>query len=130
MNGVTGAARAWLRAEGLCAFALGVMVYGRLEQSWLAFALLFMVPDLSLASYLAGPRVGAALYNVAHSYVGPALLAGCGLLFGSSLLAGLGAIWAAHIGFDRVLGYGLKYPSSFRHTHLGTIGREGSAENR
>jgi len=30
-------------------------------------------------------------------------------------------IWAAHIGFDRFLGYGLKYPVAFRVTHLGSI---------
>jgi hypothetical protein len=27
-------------------------------------------------------------------------------------------IWIAHIGVDRALGYGLKYPSSFKDTHL------------
>lgn len=29
----------------------------------------------------------------------------------------------AHSSLDRVLGYGLKYPDSFSHTHLGRIGR-------
>ena len=28
----------------------------------------------------------------------------------------------AHIGIDRALGYGLKLPSGFKHTHLGVIG--------
>jgi len=27
-------------------------------------------------------------------------------------------IWLAHIGIDRALGYGLKYPTFFRDTHL------------
>jgi hypothetical protein len=31
-------------------------------------------------------------------------------------------IWIGHIGFDRVLGYGLKYPTAFRDTHLGQLG--------
>lgn len=34
-----------------------------------------------------------------------------------------GLIWSAHIGFDRALGYGLKYASGFGATHLGRIGR-------
>jgi hypothetical protein len=28
-------------------------------------------------------------------------------------------IWTAHIGFDRALGIGLKYPTGFGDTHLG-----------
>jgi hypothetical protein len=32
----------------------------------------------------------------------------------------------AHIGLDRALGYGLKLPDDFRHTHLGTIGADRS----
>jgi hypothetical protein len=31
-------------------------------------------------------------------------------------------IWLAHIGFDRALGYGLKYKAGFGFTHLGRIG--------
>ncbi|MEF9606012.1 DUF4260 family protein, partial [Paracoccus sp. PXZ] len=42
----------------------------------------------------------------------------------TGLIAG-GGLWLAHVGFDRVLGYGLKLPSGFRDTHLGRIGREG-----
>jgi len=29
---------------------------------------------------------------------------------------------SAHIGFDRALGYGLKYSKGFGYTHLGRIG--------
>ncbi len=32
-------------------------------------------------------------------------------------------IWFAHLGFDRLLGYGLKYPTTFGDTHLGMSGR-------
>jgi hypothetical protein len=74
-----------------------------------------------LAGYLAGPRTGAAIYNVAHSYIGPAMLAVALLNSGAPLILPL--VWGAHIGFDRVLGYGLKYPSAFSDTHLGRIGR-------
>jgi hypothetical protein len=30
----------------------------------------------------------------------------------------LALIWLAHIGADRALGYGLKYPTRFQDTHL------------
>jgi hypothetical protein len=86
------------------------------------FAVLFFAPDVSFAGYLAGPRVGAALYNVAHSYVAPLALATTLLALGAG--PNLVLVWAAHIGFDRALGYGLKYPSGFGDTHLGRIGRQ------
>ena len=30
----------------------------------------------------------------------------------------LGLIWLAHIGMDRAIGYGLKYPTNHKDTHL------------
>jgi hypothetical protein len=116
---VTGAPRRWLRLEGLAFLVVAVLFYHWSGRSWLLFAALFLVPDLSFAGYLAGPRVGAIVYNLAHSYVGPLAL----------LVANGGEpwmfpyIWIAHVAFDRVLGYGLKYPTSFHDTHLGRIGR-------
>jgi hypothetical protein len=115
-----GAVRIWLRAEGLVTFCLAVFLYWNAGYSWGLFAILFLAPDVSFAGYLAGPRAGAAVYNAFHSYVLP-------LAIGAALLAGglgvaLPLIWAAHIGFDRVLGYGLKYPTSFGDTHLGQVG--------
>jgi hypothetical protein len=113
--------RRWLRLEGLMAFLLATYLYAQAGGSWLAFLLLFLVPDVSFAGYLAGPRVGAVVYNVAHSYVGP--LALVAILLVSGLELPLTLVWVAHIGFDRALGYGLKYPSAFGDTHLGRIGR-------
>ena len=63
-------------------------------------------------------------YNALHTTLGPAILAGLGLFLDHSMLLGIAAIWAAHIGFDRMLGYGLKYTSGFNDTHLGRIGRQ------
>ena len=83
--------------------------------------MLFFVPDVSFAGYLAGPRIGAALYNVAHNYVGPLILAATLLNAGAELTLAL--VWGAHIGFDRALGYGLKYPSAFGDTYLGRTGQ-------
>jgi hypothetical protein len=117
-----GAPRALLRLEGAAMLAVSVALYRQLGGSWGAFAALFLVPDLSMLGYLAGPRVGAALYNAGHTLVAPALLAALALAAGShgALLAAL--IWTAHIGFDRAAGYGLKYGRGFGVTHLGAVG--------
>ncbi len=112
-----------LRLEGLVVFAGAIAAYHALDGGWVRFAALFLVPDLSMLGYLASPRLGAAAYNTAHSYIGPALLAGIGLWIGSAMVLPLAAIWVAHIGFDRVLGYGLKYDRGFGFTHLGLIGK-------
>lgn len=122
----------WLRVEALFVFVAALAVYAWCGASWGLFALLFLVPDLSMLGYLRGPRTGAALYNLAHTYAGPALLAGLGACFAlahegpGALLAAspYALIWAAHIAFDRVLGYGLKSPEGFKITHLGRIGRK------
>lgn len=75
-----------------------------------------------MIGYVARPRVGALLYNVVHIYAGPALLLSVGLIEGSMRADALACIWFAHIGFDRALGYGLKYPDGFGFTHLGRLG--------
>lgn len=120
---VEGSVRVWLRAEGLAVLAVAAALYARGGHGWGMFALLFLAPDLAFAGYLAGPRVGAAAYNALHSYVAPAALALAGLAMDAPLAAGIACVWAAHVGFDRAMGYGLKYPSGFGDTHLGRIGR-------
>lgn len=120
---VAGTPRLILRLEGLALLALGTLVFFQTGLSWWLYALLFFTPDLSFVGYAAGPKAGSALYNAAHTTIGPALLTGLGLTTTDSVLLGLAALWAAHIGFDRVLGYGLKYGTAFSDTHLGRIGR-------
>ena len=106
-------------------FAVALAFYALSGGGWLLGVLLFFAPDLSFAGYLAGPRVGAVAYNLAHTYTSPAVLAGLGWMLATSLLPTLALLWAAHIGFDRMLGYGLKLPTGFHDTHLGRIGRAG-----
>jgi hypothetical protein len=120
---VTGNVRRWLRLEGGAILVLALLLYARSGGNWATFALLFLVPDLSIVGYLVGPRLGAALYNVAHSYVGPLLVYAAAVDFGLAGESTASLIWLAHIGFDRVVGFGLKYPTAFRDTHLGHIGR-------
>jgi hypothetical protein len=110
--------RALLRLEGLVVFALALAGYAWLRASWPLFALLVLAPDLTMLGYLAGPRVGALAYDAAHTYVGPALLGAAALATGSVTGQAVALVWAAHLGADRALGFGLKYGSGFRDTHL------------
>ncbi|MFX5480791.1 DUF4260 family protein, partial [Acinetobacter baumannii] len=65
----TGGVRTLLRLEGLVLFVGMTVLYYKWEGSWLVYALLFLVPDLSFAAYLIGPRIGAIAYNAAHTYL-------------------------------------------------------------
>lgn len=85
-------------------------------------ALAILLPDLLMAGYLRGTRLGAQLYNLAHSTLLPAAAVGLGWWQSKPLVLALGLIWLAHIGIDRLLGYGLKYNDHFQHTHLGHLG--------
>jgi hypothetical protein len=121
---VAGGVKILLRLEGLTLFAGMVLLYAVWGGSWWVFALLFLVPDLSLAAYLAGPRTGAVVYNAAHSYLLPVPLMTAGFALPEPLILSIAMIWLAHIGIDRALGYGLKYEAGFGFTHLGRIGRD------
>ena len=114
----------WQRVEGALVFvaALAILtVFGSGLPWWLGI-LLFFAPDLSFAAYLAGRRIGAVVYNLVHLYALGAGLLALGLVTWSKPLASLGALWLAHAGFDRMLGYGLKSNEGFAVTHLGRIG--------
>lgn len=124
MSGATtGAVRIVLRLEGLCLLIAAFIAYAKSGFGWGTFALYFLMPDLSFFGYLAGPRVGAISYNLAHSYIGAVACIGAGLALSAPTILCAGIIWCAHIGFDRALGYGLKYHAGFGFTHLGRIGR-------
>ncbi|HEY8598433.1 MAG TPA: DUF4260 family protein [Thermomicrobiales bacterium] len=99
---------ALLRLEGAAIFATAVLCYRHLGASWVLFAVLLLFPDLGALGYLAGERLGLACYNSTHTLIAPASLALLGLLTGGSLVLALAAIWLAHIGMDRLVGYGLK----------------------
>ena len=118
----SGGVRLLLRLEGLVVLAAALAGYSQLGAGWGAFAMMFLLPDLSFLGYLAGPRRGAAAYNAAHSYLGPVALLALGGLAELPVALAVGLIWCAHIGFDRMLGYGLKYGSEFGATHLGRVG--------
>ena len=120
---VSGQPRTWLRLEGLAIFVASVVVYEWQLGSWGRFAALFLAPDVSMVAYLGGPALGARVYNLAHNYVGPVFLAVYGVHVGRSDIVPYALIWTAHIGLDRLLGFGLKYPTDFRDTDMGRLGR-------
>ena len=107
-----------LRLEGFAAQLLALVLYARQDTSWWLLSLLCLAPDLSALGYVAGVRVGAALYNFAHTYTVPLALGAISLLTHHELARALALIWAAHIGMDRALNYGLKYPTQFKDSHL------------
>ncbi|MFS4439214.1 DUF4260 family protein [Paracoccaceae bacterium GXU_MW_L88] len=113
----------WQKCEGALVLLAAMLVIFHLDPDlpiW-AMALIFFAPDLSFAGYLAGPKIGAITYNTVHLYAGGALLTALALRIGSSTTLTLGLLWLGHAGFDRMLGYGLKLPSGFKHTHLGEL---------
>jgi hypothetical protein len=124
MSGATkGGVRYVLRLEGLCVLIIALILYSKLGLGWGTFALYFLVPDISFIGFLAGSKIGALSYNLAHSYIGPMVLLGVGYTSVPALYYA-GLIWIAHIGFDRAMGYGLKYSDGFSLTHLGLIGNQ------
>ncbi len=119
----TGGVRTVLRLEGLALLCLALAGYAWIGEPWWLLALLLFVPDLSFAGYLGGPHVGAIAYNAAHATIGPIALFAAGMAIPAPLVAAIACIWAAHVGLDRAIGYGLKYETGFAFTHLGRIGR-------
>lgn len=120
----TGGVRALLSVEGLIALGCAFVLYSHTGRSWGLFAALFLAPDPAMLGNLAGPRIGAVADNAVHSYIAPLIVAVA--TRGEGLAHALALIAVAHVGFERMLGYGLKYTSAFMRTHLGRIGRAAS----
>ena len=119
---VLGKPRGWLRLEALAVLTGALVAFAGTGQPWWLVPAALLGPDLLMVGYLRDSRIGALLYNIAHSTVLPAAIVATGWWGHSSLTTALGLIWLAHIGLDRSLGYGLKYDDHFQHTHLGHLG--------
>ena len=117
-----------IKLESLALFVLGIFLFSTLEVAWWWFLVLLLTPDLSMIGYVAGSKIGAALYNVVHHKgvgIGIYIL---GAPMSSQLAMLIGVILFAHSAFDRIFGYGLKYTDAFQHTHLGWIGKNAKGE--
>jgi len=107
-----------LRIEEAALLAAAIAVYAHFHFSWVLFGALFLAPDLFMLGYLGNPRMGAAIYNLGHFLPVPMSVFAAGYFAHRPLAKAIGILWAAHIAFDRMLGYGLKYPARFNDTHL------------
>ena len=107
-----------LRLEGLILLIGALALYAALGASWILFVVLLLAPDLSALGYLLSPRAGALIYNSVHMYLLPGVLLALGWALNAPLAAQIALIWFAHIGMDRALGFGLKYPTEFKDTHM------------
>ncbi len=108
----------WLRVEHAALLALVVVIYGRVSGDWLAFALLLLLPDISMIGYVRGSTLGSVTYNAGHMLAAALAVIALGAVTANLPVLQIGLIWAAHILLDRALGYGLKYPTHFKDTHL------------
>jgi hypothetical protein len=111
------------RIESWAIFIASVYLYWYLDFNFILFVLLLFVFDIFMVGYFFNNRIGAYMYNLGHSVIFPPILFTIGFVTDTRVLIGFSLIWFAHIGFDRGLGYGLKFTSSFKDTHLGKIGK-------
>ena len=110
--------RFWLRAEGAAALVAGGVMYHVLGGNWLFAIPLLLLPDLSAIGYGFGLRAGAFTYNLVHNWLIGIATLGAGVWLAQDALMIAGAVLIAHVGMDRLAGYGLKHPSGFKDTHL------------
>jgi uncharacterized protein DUF4260 len=110
-----------LRLEGLAVVAAAVILYFHEDFGWILFVALILAPDLSFAAYALGPKAGAIAYDMLHTELFPVALGTVGVLADSSGATKVALIWLAHMGADRLLGYGLKYPTAFKDTHVSRV---------
>ena len=115
---VTGAPNITLRAEGALVFAAATFGYSQMHISWVIYAVLFFAPDIFMLGYVANAHIGSITYNISHSYLAPVALLALGWFMVFPFVSAMALIWIAHIGFDRAVGYGLKYAAGFKINHL------------
>ena len=120
-----------LRLEGLALLLGTLLAYQALGGNWWLFALLILAPDLSFLAAASGDmKLATRAYNLAHTTVVPIALGLLAWLTGMTVALPYLVIWLAHIGADRALGYGLKFPGDLHMTHLGPSGLGKKAARR
>jgi hypothetical protein len=110
-----------LKLEGFAVFLLALCIYWQHAYGWPLFWSTLLLPDLAMFGYLVNAQFGAQAYNITHTKLLPSILVMVAMSTHNNLFFALALIWFVHIGFDRMLGYGLKYPADFKVTHLGSM---------
>ena len=113
-----------LKWEELALFVLSTYALYDMHVQWWVYLLLFLGPDISMLGYTAGNRAGAISYNLFHHKGIAVIFFIAGWLSGISVLQVIGIVLFGHSCMDRVFGYGLKYFTGFKFTHLGSIGKQ------
>lgn len=111
----------FLHIEGLVVFVLCLWLYGHYHFNWILFLIFLFAPDISMFGYLVNNKIGAVIYNIFHTYTVTILVVVFGIMFSAPTIMAIGLIWSAHIGMDRMFGYGLKYRTEFKDTHLNRV---------
>lgn len=112
-----------LKIEELGMFILGVFLFSQLNYSWWWFLLLILTPDIGILGYVINAKIGAFIYNLCHHKAIAVLVYLLAIYFEFEPMKLIGIILFSHASFDRIFGYGLKFTSSFKDTHLGKIGK-------
>lgn len=112
-----------IKLEELGLFILGIYFFSQLNYGWGWFLGLILVPDFSMIGYVFGDKFGALCYNVVHHRGIAIAVYLVGIYFSNTEIQLSGVILFAHSSMDRLFGYGLKYESGFKFTHLGEIGK-------
>lgn len=108
----------FLRAEGLAILIASLVLYAHLRFNGWVLLVLFFSLDVFMIGYLKDTRIGSLVYNIGHTEVAPIALALISLALNWPIGVQFALIWFGHIGLDRMMGYGLKYPTVFQDTHL------------
>lgn len=109
--------------EEIAMFILALFAFYQLNFAWWVFWALLLVPDVSMVGYLISSKIGAVLYNIVHHKALAVAIYILGFYLSAPMLQLAGIILFAHSNMDRALGYGLKYFTGFKDTHLGKIGK-------
>jgi len=110
-----------LEFEALVFFVTTICAYYFIGASWWLFFILLLVPDFFMVGYIKNSYIGATIYNTGHTYVLPVVMIGMHFLFDIASFLPISIIWFAHVSMDRMFGFGLKYDTNFKDTHLGII---------
>jgi len=112
-----------IKLEELGLFLFGIYLFSQLNYAWWWFPVLLFIPDFSMIGYLFGSKSGAFLYNLFHHRGIAIVVYLLGINLSNDLIQLAGIILFVHVAMDRMMGYGLKYETGFKFTHLGEIGK-------
>ena len=118
LEGIPDTVRIWLHVEGGAVFVAGVIAYARLGGDLVWLIPLLLVPDVSMVGYLRSPALGAFTYDLVHNWAVGLVVLGLGLWLPSVPVELAGIVLIAHVGMDRLAGYGLKHSTGFKDTHM------------